>query len=555
MVERFLPATFDALPSALTFIEKSMEEHHYNRKTVQEAMMLSEESIISLIQVTEPDSELHIHIKFGFGLAHITLSVPGTPLESIIPFQMEEMDSHHMGRSTEQAVRALLLQAYETKLQYSRKGRYNFIQVTAGERKQVTAVESVIAFVAAMLIGLLLTFLLPDSWKNALDANLFLPAQTIFLNTLKLMTAPLVFFSIISNIERFSSFSDPGKVGIRSIIIYLCTSILAVCIGYGAFQLIRPGVPGLFGSMVNEGVTSLVRTGFVDTIVNIVPESIIAPFFNNDTLQLIFFALLVGLSAARVNRASSKLHEATDTLGTLFSRMAAILSTLTPYAVFFSTLSMIVNFGYRAFLSLLAMIGVLAAALLCLVAVYMLMLLLRGLNPFIMLRKYFPTLVSAFLSGSEIGTINKTMRCCRSQLGVSNEIYSFTIPFGSIANMDGNCVYMIIAELFIMRLCGIEMQRADILPTILMVVILSVGAPLASGSELICLTVLLGRSGISVGALCILLGINAGVELVLAMLNILGDVATTLCIAKSEKLLNMEVYLKKTKKTMKAKKA
>ena len=544
MVKRFLPATFEELPSALTFIEKSLEERHYNRKTVQEAMLLSEESIIQLIQNAVPDAELHIHIKFGLGLAHITLSVPGSELDSVLPFENQEVDSLQVGRSTEQAVRSLLLQAYETKLQYSRKGRYNFIQVTAGERKQVTAMESVIAFAAALLIGLPLTFFAGDALRSSLDANLFLPAQTIFLNTLKLMTAPLVFFSLIGSIERFSSFSDPGKVGVRSIFIYLLTSVLAVGVGYGAFYCILPGTPALFSGMVSEGTSSLARSGFVDLIVNIVPENIIAPFYNTDTLQLIFLALLFGLAIARVNRSSTMLHNATETLGTLFSRMAAILSALIPYAVFFSTLSLIVNVGYRAFFSLLTMLGTLFAALLVMVLVYMVMLLFRGLNPFMMLRKYSPTLVSAFVSGSEIGTINKTMRCCRNQLGVSNKVYSFTIPFGSIANMDGNCVYLIVAELFIMRLCGLEMLRSDILPTILMVVILSVGAPLASGSELICLTVLLGRSGISVGTLSILLGVNAGIELVLAMLNILGDVTTTLCVAKSEKLLDLDVYRK-----------
>ena len=152
-----------------------------------------------------------------------------------------------------------------------------------------------------------------------------------------------------------------------------------------------------------------------------------------------------------------------------------------------------------------------------------------------------------FILGSGISALPKTMRCCKNALGISSKVYSFSIPFGANFNMDGNCIYLSIASLFIARLCGMQLAGSEVLPLIFTVFILSIGAPIAPGTAIVCLTVILNQMGASLNAVSVLFGVNAVIEMLMGMSNTVGDVALSLAIARSENLLNTDVFNAKAK--------
>lgn len=546
-----LPASLDGIGKGLDYIESKLEKLHFQRKEIQEAMLLSEESMVRLIGNAPDDGEMHIAIRKRNGLAAIRISVPGPELaqDGSIPMGLD-LDGSNMGRGTEDVIRSMLLHAYADKIQYIRKGKYNFVEITAGTPERVFAVQTIGALIAALLVGWILAWLLPDFAKQAVSTYVLDPIETIFINCLKLATAPTVFFSIISVFSQYASFSDPGRVSIKVLVGYICTSLLAILAGWGMFNLLQPGIAGqlALSSAHAAAVPGSEQPTILSTLVDIVPPNILDPFLSMNTVQLIFLALLVGVAMGRAGEHSAKLRKATDALCALCNKATSLLMRCIPIATFASIVSVILNVGSSVVLSLAELIGAVALGLVLMMLIYCVMIGLVGrVSPFPFLRKYLPLMKDTIMAGSSTNAIPKTLRCCKNVLGVSPEVYSFSIPFGAMANMDGNCIYLTIAGLFLARLCGVEMLGNDMIPLVFTIFVLSIGAPIVPGTTILCLTVLLSQMGTPLAAASILFGVNAVIEMLQAVSNTTGDVAITLVVAKSENLLDLSTYTAKRK--------
>lgn len=546
MAKLFVPAAQDEIGRGLDFIEDTLTQYRLNGKEIQEALLLSEESMVRLINNAPAGEELHISVKRHRGLCIIKLSTPGPvlPQESGADLELD-LNSRDLGRDGEEIIRSLLLHAYADKIHAIRKGRYNVIEITAGTPERVFAIRTVSALLAALAAGLLLNLLLPDMAKQTLDTYVLVPIENIFVNCLKLITAPMVFFSIISAFSRYASFSDPGRVSLKVLVGYLCTSIIAIIVGLGVFQLLKPGTVGLLTTFASQAVPLPAdqQPSFLTTLVGIVPANIIEPFINMNTVQLIFLALLCGVATGRAGGHSAMLRCATDALCTLCSKAAALLVGFIPVATFASTVSMLLNIGGKILLSLAEMVGTVLLGFALMVIVYCLIIVIAGrLNPILLLRKQIPLMKEVFIQGSSTNAMPKTIRFCKNSLGISPRVYSFSIPFGAVANLDGNCIYLTVAGLFLARLCGVELFSKDIIPLVFTIFVLSVGAPITPGSALLCLTVLLSQMGVALPAVSIIFGVNAIMEMLQAVSNTTGDISISLAVAKSENLLDTDIY-------------
>ena len=549
MVKKVISADLGGLGEGLDFIEESLGNYKFKPKYIREAMLLSEESMVRLIDNAPAGGTIHIHVKKSGGLATVTLSAPGAELTGSMTADFD-IDSDNVGRGNESAIRGILLKAYEDKIRYARKGKYNFIKVTAGMPEKVFAVKTLAALLSAVIIGFVLQTVLPDGAKADLNTYLLKPIEQIFLNLLMLVAAPAVFFSITSNVSRYSSFSDPGRVSIKTFVGCAATSIIAVIVGIELFQVFKPGILGQLASIAPEnaaGVTGK-NMDFIATLVNIVPSNIIDPFRNVDTMQLLFLALVCGIALGRIGDYSATLRNMVEALNTMFTKVVSILMNIIPIVVFSSTVSLMIDIGNGILLSVVEMVGVLILGVAAMMFLYcLLVLVVARVSPIAFIKKYAPTMKETFILGSGLSALPKTMRCCKNSLGISPKVYSFSIPFGASFNMDGNCVYLSIASLFIARLYGVEFASSEILPLIFTIFILSIGAPIAPGTAIVCLTVILNQMGVSLTAVSVLFGVNAAIEMLTGMSNTMGDVAVSLAIAKTENLLNTDVFNAKAK--------
>ena len=545
MFKTEFPAEISAISTGLDFIESSLKEYKFSRRSIQEAMLLSEESMVRLIDNTVPGGTVHMKIRRRRGVAEIRISCPGDELPPVRPDTDTDFGSVDMDRDNEEAIRNILLHAYDDKLRCSRKGRYNFITVVAGMPEKAFALQSGACFFAALLLGVVLQLLLPQNVREAVNNYLLIPVGTVFINAIKLIGGPAVFFSILTAVARYSSFADPGRVSIRVFAGYALTSVLAVLVGITAFQLFHPGVEGVMAEYAEQVVFNPTDEGtnIVYTFVNIIPSNIIDPFLHVDTLQLIFLALLCGVAVGRAGEYSASLRTVSDALSTLCSKASGLLASWMPMFIFFTTLSLVMNAGYEVLLSLLEMLLVLGAAMLLMCLIYMTAVLVgAGVNPLIFIMRHGKLMKETFFLGSELAALPKTMRCCERQLGISPRVCAFSLPIGAVINMDGNCIYLTIAGLFLARITGVNVFSSEIIPMLITIIMLSVGAPISTGSVLLALTMLLNQLGVSVTAITILVGVNAAIELAETALNTMGDVAISLVIARLEGLLDKDVY-------------
>ncbi len=546
MAKLFVPAALDGIGKGLDFIEDALTQYRVSHKEIQEALLLSEESMVRLIENAPDGEELHISVKRRHGLCVIKLSAPGPELSQEGGAGLDlDLNSNDLGRDGEEIIRTMLLHAYADKIHHVRKGRYNFVEITAGNPERVFAIRAVTALLAALVVGLILNLLLNDSAKQVLDTHVLVPIENIFINCLKLITGPMVFFSIISAFSQYTSFSDPGRVSIKVLIGYLCTSVIAVTVGGGVFHLLKPGTMGQLATFASQAVPLPpdMQPSFLAILIAVVPANIIEPFISMNTVQLIFLALLCGVAMGRAGEHSATLRHATDALCALCSKATALLVGFIPIATFASTVSMLLNIGGKILLSLAEMVGAVLLGLVLMIVIYCIVIGIAGrLNPFPFLCKQMPMMKEIFIQGSSANAMPKTIRFCKNTLGISPRVYSFSIPFGTIANLDGNCVYLTVAGLFLARMCGVELFSREIIPFIFAIFVLSIGAPITPGSALLCLTVLLSQMGVSLPAVSIIFGINAVMEMLQAVSNTTGDIAISLVVAKSEGLLDTETY-------------
>lgn len=549
MVKDRMAADYSQIGRGLDVIEGYFNEKKINRKRQMEAMLLSEESMAELIDNASENSEIRVYISRTISSVKIKLTCPGKEFRPHAGKVDFDVDDDEDGESQE-AIRNLLIQSYSDRVKYAHNGKINIIEITSSIPESVRTLWTMAIFAAAIIFGLIFKFFCSESFCDGMEEYVLYPIETIFINCLKLTVAPMMFLSIITNIAQYTTFSRMSKANIKIIISFVLTSVLAVCVGVLTFRLFSPGTVGELSefiqqvtektTMVNDTVNA---NTVVDIIVGIFPDNFIEPFLKANALQLIFIALVCGFALGRAGKYSSPLQSGARALGELCKMFANIITRIIPVAVFVSTISLVINTKTTTLLSMLKMIATLLAALATMICFYLLAILVWSrLNPITFLKKYAPTMKYTFFEGSAVAAVPKTISCCKNKLGISDKISSFAIPFGAMANMDGNCIYLTISCLFMARVCGLEIGGANMIPLIFSIVVLSIGAPIAAGSVLICMSAILSQMGISMTALCLILGINTFVEMLLAMCDTLGDVAVALTVAKEEKELDIEMF-------------
>ena len=553
MPKILLPANQSEIHTGLEFIEQTIRRYRFKNKEVMKTLLVAEENMVRLIDKTEEDVQMQISIRYRYGTAEITISAAGEPL--VAEELQIDLSVGDMGHDSEETIRSILLQAFSDKMTYTRKGEYNFIKITAGVRERVFLNRTMAAMAAGLIVSLLLSLALPHAAVEALADNFLYPLQTIFLNALQLVTAPAVFFCILSNVSRYTSFSDPGRVSSKIIVGYLLTSIFAVLIGMFIFELLQPGAwaDGILAPYIGEIQNIDFGNSILELIINIVPTNIVAPFSDTNAMQLLFIAFLGGIVLGGTGQYTAELRKAADALNSFFSATAGIVSNTIPVMTFFTVILCVAYFGLESLYIGLEVLGVTVLGLAMMLASYTMLVLASRLNPITFLRKYAPNAVSTFLGGSSIRAIPETMRACEKKFGVSPKVFSFSIPFGAIGNMDGNCVYLTIAGLYMARIYGVSFLGRELISIVIVVLLLSVGAPIVPGTVMVSLTMLMNTMGMSPVGMSFIIGVNVIIEMLLTVCNTIGDVAITLVVARTEGLLDLNIYREKTKGSIQGK--
>ena len=539
-----------------TGVEQAVEYCHtffrdakISRREQTKAALVMEEAIESLVaHRTGEESMLNVHARARFGTITIELSAPGE--EYALAHNMNSaalLEEDISSTDTLDTIRNILLRSLTDGLKYRHKNDVNYIRMTVVRSRHAFLYQTLGAMLAAIAVGALLSLMAPGAFNSVLDANILSPVKTMYMNALKMVVAPVVFFSIISCIVQFSDLSALGRIGIKIFAMYILTTVIAVAVGFGAFFLLEPGNAALTEGVMADAtsITSQnMDVSIKDTIVDIVPSNFVAPFVNSNMMQLIFLAILFGIATGLIGKYSTMLTEFFQALNDLFLKVATIIIKVMPIAVFCSIASMMLSMGISSILSVLGMFGTFLFGLACMILVYcLLMLVFARLNPIPFLKKYSTVMLQVFSTGSSNASIPLNMDACENKLGISEKVFSLSIPLGATLNMDGTCIYLAVFSLALAKAYGITVTGGMLLSMMSSIIVLSMGAPGIPNSGLICLSVLLAQMNVPVEAIGLIMGIDSFAGMFRTMNNCLGDVAVTSIVAKSEGEMDLNVYM------------
>ena len=438
-----------------------------------------------------------------------------------------------------------LLKALRNNLSYYHRGTHNEVEFVAHKSRPQTLKVISIAFVAAIVVGLLLRFYGGAGLNDAVSTYVLTPLRTMFLNALKMLVVPVVFFAISSSVAGVSDIREYGRIGMKVFTFYTFTSFVAILVGYIVYQILQPGANvQLDMSAYTYSADSSTGISLLDSIVNIVPTSFVGAFTGTEMLQIIFLAILAGAAATMLDNGDDR-QKVTEFLGLcnrFFLKVASIVMKTIPLATFCAMTLLVLTIDTSMVVALLKLVlGMFLGGVGMFLVYALLFVVFVRKNPLNFFKKCLPNFLLFITFCSTSAVMPQTLDTCTKRLGISPKISSFSMPLGSTINMDGACVYLTLSTLFLATLYHVPVSVDMLLKLAVTIVILSMGAPPIAGAGFICLSILVLQIGVPIEGLGVLMGIDQIMSMLRTLINGTGDFVGTASVASTEKLIDYDI--------------
>ncbi|UWX56441.1 dicarboxylate/amino acid:cation symporter [Maribacter litopenaei] len=408
-----------------------------------------------------------------------------------------------------------------------------------------------------MLLGILFGFLMTQvDWGKDFVGDWIQPFGTIFVKLLKLIAIPLILASLIKGISDLKDISKFRNIGLRTIIIYIATTIVAITIGLVLVNIIQPG-EGISQETITKltdtyagdsGVTSKMEeasrqkgAGSLQFLEDMVPDNALSAMTNNSLmLQVIFFAIFLGISMLLIGEKDAKpLKKFFDSLNEVVLKMVDLIMLTAPYAVFALLAGVVVSSSDpELLLALLKYSGVVVLGLALMIVFYSLIVSsFTRYNPLTFLSKMSPAQLLAFSTSSSAATLPVTMERVEEHIGVDKEVSSFVLPVGATINMDGTSLYQGVAAVFIAQALAFDLTLANQLTIVLTALLASIGSAAVPGAGMVMLVIVLESIGfpqdkLAIG-LALIFAVDRPLDMCRTVVNVTGDATVAMMVAKS----------------------
>ena len=413
-------------------------------------------------------------------------------------------------------------------------------------KKMSLTVKVLLGMALGILVGLIINLTglnAPGTFINEYIVNgLFHVVGKMFVNALKMLVVPLVFFSLICGVCGIGDIRMLGRVGGKSFALYMMTT--AIAIATAIIIAVSFGIGKGMNVETKAEFTGKESPPLTQVLIDIIPSNPIHSMAAGDMLPLIFFSILLGISMLLVGRKAKSFVEGAEIANEIMMKMVTIVMSVAPYAVFALIAKAISELGVDLLASLAGYVGVLVAALMIHLFVTLMIVLkvFSGLSPAMFLKKIRNVQVFAFSIASSNATIPVTMRTVTERFGVNNSVASFTVPFGATINMDGTAIMQGVATVFIANVYNVELGMSGYLTVILMSVLASIGTAGVPGVGLIMLSMVFTQVGLPVEGIGLILGVDRLMDMIRTAVNVSGDATVSTIVAKSEGKLDINVY-------------
>ncbi len=373
------------------------------------------------------------------------------------------------------------------------------------------------------------------------------PFGTLFLNMIKLIIVPLVFSSLIVGTCSLDDVRKLGRIGGKTVAYYMLTTAFAVTIGLVLANLTNVG--GGFSIPTDAKVDATVAPNVIDTLINIIPSNPLKALVEGNMLQIIAFAIIIGIGIIGIGEKGKVLFNFFDAFAEVTYKIIGAIMRYAPVGVFALITPVVAVNGPAVLLPLLKLILVVyAGCVLHVVITYSTTIkLFAKASPFKFFKGIAPAMVFSFTTASSSGTLPITMKSSEENLGVPKSITSFVLPLGATINMDGTAIYQGICAIFIAQVYGADLSIGAQLTIILTATLASIGTAGVPGAGMIMLGMVLQSVGLPIEGIALIAGVDRILDMARTCVNVTGDASCTVIVSATEGELNREVYNSNTK--------
>lgn len=386
--------------------------------------------------------------------------------------------------------------------------------------------QILIAFIIAIILGII--------FGTAIDV--LKPLGDLFLRLIKFIIAPLILSTLVVGVASIGDPKSLGRVGAKTIAYYLVTTAIAIIFGLIFAFIISPGK-----GLTVDGPTAEVEIneseGVIQTLLNIVPEN---PFFaltDGNVLQIIFFAIFLGLAITLIGKKAEPVYQFFDSFAEIMMKITGIVMRFAPIGIIGLVAPIVGQYGPQVLLPLLKIILTVAiACILHAVIIYSLCVhIFAKMNPLTFFKGIAPAAIVAFSTASSAATLPVTLKNTRENLGISNKITSFVVPLGATINMDGTAIYQGVAVIFIAQFYGLDLSFLQLLTVVITTILASIGTAGVPGAGMIMLAMVLTAVGLPLEGIAIIAGVDRVLDMFRTTVNIVGDASGAVTVAGTEK--------------------
>ncbi|WP_078817695.1 dicarboxylate/amino acid:cation symporter [Sporosarcina newyorkensis] len=361
------------------------------------------------------------------------------------------------------------------------------------------------------------------------------PLGDLFLRLIKFIIAPLILASLVVGVASTGDPKQLGRIGVKTVSYYLVTSAIAVAIGLAFAYLISPG-KGVNISVPEAAAQVNETDGVIATLLNIIPENSFTALSSGNILQIIFFAIFVGLAITLVGKKAKPVYQFFEGFAEIMYKITGIVMWFAPIGILGLVAPVVGEYGLSVLMPLLKVI--LTVAIACFIHVLfvysMAVKKFAKMSPMKFFKGMAPASIVAFSTCSSAGTLPVTIKNTQDNLGVPKKISSFVLPLGATINMDGTAIYQGVAVVFIAQFYGLELSLIQLLMVVLTAVLASIGAAGVPGAGVIMLAMVLSSVNIPLEGIALIAGIDRILDMFRTTVNILGDASASVVVAATE---------------------
>lgn len=538
-------------------IEEELAKRGIAKRQALRASLLLEELFYSLREHGIRTVKISIHRRFG--VVSLKLGFPGeefNPLrddfdwedegedgfrKELLNSKLEDMEHFGSdGQDVSYYIRSVLLKANRDYLGYSRRAGHNVISILVSKDKNRQVKYTVLAMVLGIITGVMLNETASDELLEILDFYLADSIRAMFMNSMNMMLAPVVFFSVMAGLTNISNAKELGRIGSKMIGLCFLTTTFAVTFSLLIGLVFFGGYMPQIGELQPGTAASL---SIRDMIVGIIPKHLTDPIISGNMMQVIFMSMLFGITINIMGEKGRPLADLVKTMNDFCLTVIRLIVKFIPLVAFISMAALMFKVGVESLFALIRAFIAQGAVLILMLGTYGgFIALVAGMAPRPFLRKIVGFMPIPASLGSTNAAMPFALDFCMKRMGVRDSLAAFTIPIAASMKMDGNCTFLILQSMMLSRLYGVEFTFGFLFTLIVTAVVLSSGSPGVTGGAVVCLASIAVSLGIPIEAVGMSIAVDPIISLLRTPLNTVSGIVVTTLLAKSEGLLDEKVY-------------